>query len=228
MSGSLQVTASTNFEGGEFLFRQAVQRDCWAEIDLFLGYRWLQLEDGLLVEETTQSLAGVTSGTSFELFDRFDTRNSFHGGELGMSLRRQIARCWSLEILAKLAIGNVNSEATIDGQTITIASTGTTVDQSGLLAQGTNIGTYERDKIGTATEVGIKLKRACCNGIDLTVGYTFLYLSDVLRAGDQIDTNINVSQLPPGTLTGAPFPEFGFQSTGFWAQGLSFGIEGRF
>lgn len=228
VSGSLLVTASTNFEGGEFLFRQAVQRDCWAEIDLFLGYRWLQLEDGLLIEETTQSLAGATSGTSFDLYDRFDTRNSFHGGELGMSLRRQVARCWSVEILAKLAIGNVNSEATIDGQTITVASTGTTVNQSGLLAQGTNIGTYERDKIGTATEVGVKLKRACCKGIDFTVGYTFLYLSDVLRAGDQIDPNINVSQFPPGTLTGASFPEFGFQSTGFWAQGLSFGIEGRF
>ena len=228
VSGSVAVTASTEFEGGEFLFRQAVQRECWAELDLLVGYRWLQMEDGLLIEENTESLVAVNAGTSFDLFDRFDTRNSFHGGEAGMSLRRQVAACWSLEVLAKLAIGNVNSEATIDGQTITVASTGTTVNQSGLLAQQTNIGTYERDKLATATEVGVKLKRAFGNGLDFTVGYTFIYLSDVLRAGDQIDTNINVSQLPPGTLTGAAFPEFSFQSSGFWAQGLSLGIEGRF
>ena len=228
VSGSLLTTASTNFEGGEFLFRQAVQRDCWAEIDLLFGYRWLQLEDGLLIEELTQSLDPASAGTSFALYDRFDTRNSFHGGELGMSLRRQVAHCWSLEILAKLAIGNVNSEATVDGQTITIAPTGTTVRQGGLLAQPTNIGVYERDKLATATEVGVKLKRALGRKTNLTVGYTFLYLSDVLRAGDQIDPSINTSQLPPGPLTGAAFPEFSFQSSGFWAQGLSIGLEGRF
>ena len=228
VSGSVQATASTQFEGGEFLFRQVAQRECWAGIDLFLGYRWLQLEDNLLIQETTQSLAAATAGTSFELFDRFDTRNSFHGGELGLSFRRQIAACWTLEILGKLAIGNVNSEVNIDGQLITVASTGTSVNPNGLLAQPTNMGTYERDKLATATELGIKLKRAFGNGIDFTVGYTFLYLSDVLRAGDQIDPSINVSQLPPGTLTGGAFPEFEFQSSGFWAQGLSLGIEARF
>ena len=229
VSGSLVTTASTSFEGGEFLLRQAVQRDCWAEIDLFLGYRWLQLEDGLLIEELTQSLVSASAGTSFALYDRFDTRNSFHGGEVGMSLRRQVAHCWSVELLAKLAIGNVNSEATVDGQTITIAPTGTSVRQGGLLAQQpTNMGAYERDKLATATEVGVKLKRSVGSRTSLTVGYTFLYLSDVLRAGDQIDTNINGSQLPPGTLTGAAFPEFSFQSGSFWAQGLSIGIEGCF
>lgn len=228
VSGSVLATATTKFEGGEFLFRQAVQRECWAEIDLLFGYRWLQQEDGLLIQEATQSLAAATAGTSFDLFDRFDTRNSYHGGELGLSLRRQIAACWTLEILGKLAIGKVNSEVTIDGQIITVASTGTTVNPNGLLAQPTNIGTYERDKLATATEVGVKLKRTFGNGIDFTIGYTFLYLSDVLRAGDQIDPNINVSQLPPGPLTGAAFPEFEFQSSGFWAQGLSLGIEACF
>ena len=76
--------------------------------------------------------------------------------------------------------------------------------------------------------MGVKLRRVFVNGIDLTIGYTFLYLSDVLRPGDQIDPYINVSQLPPGPLEGAALPQFGFHSTGFWAQGLSFGIEGRF
>jgi hypothetical protein len=69
------------------------------------------------------------------------------------------------------------------------------------------------------------LRREFDNGVDLTLGYTFLYLSDVARAGDQIDPMINVSQLPPGPLTGAALPDFSFQSSGFWAQGLTFGVE---
>jgi hypothetical protein len=228
VSGSVLATASTHFDGGEFLFRQALQRECWAEIDLVVGYRWLQLEDGLLIEESTQSLVAAAAGTSFDLYDRFDTRNSFHGGELGMSLRGQLSCCWSLELLAKIGIGNMKSAATIDGQTTAISPTGTAVSEGGLLALPTNMGRYERDKLATATEVGLKLRRSFCDGIDLTIGYTFLYLSDVLRAGEQIDTNINVSQLSGGALAGAPFPEFNFQSNGFWAQGISFGIEGRF
>ena len=100
----------------------------------------------------------------------------------------------------------MSSTATIDGQTITVASTGTTVSQNGLLSQPTNIGTLRPGQTGHATEVGIKLKRAMGNRMNFTVGYTFLYLSDVLRAGDQIDTNINVSQISPGTLSGGALP----------------------
>lgn len=228
VAGSLDVTAATKFDGGEVLFRQAVQRDCWAEIDLLVGYRWLQLEEGLLIEESTQALTGAFAGTSFELFDEFETRNSFHGGEVGMAIRGQVARCWSLELLAKIAVGNVNSTAMIDGQTTAVTTTGTTTTDGGLLTQPTNMGNFNRHKIGTGTELGVKLRRVFVNGIDLTIGYTFLYLSDVLRPGDQIDPYINVSQLPPGPLEGAALPQFGFHSTGFWAQGLSFGIEGRF
>ena len=228
VTGSVNVTASTKFDGGEILFRQGLQRDCWADIDLLVGYRWMQLDDGLLIDESTQSLAATTAGTSFDLFDRFDTTNTFSGAQVGMCFQGQLTRFWSMELLAKVGIGNLKSGVTIDGETITVASTGTTVSEGGLLAQPTNMGYYERDSLSTATEVGLKLKRAFGNGIDFTVGYTFLYLSDVLRAGDQIDTDINVTQLSGGTLEGAAFPEFDFRSTGFWAQGLSIGIEGRY
>ena len=77
VSGSLAVTASTNFEGGEFLFRRAVRHDCWGELDLFAGYRWLQLEDSLLIEETTESLVTATAGTTYDLFDRLTPTTAF-------------------------------------------------------------------------------------------------------------------------------------------------------
>ncbi len=228
VTGSVVASASTRLDGAEFLFRQGLRRECWADIDLLFGYRWIQLEDDLLIQEATESLVTATLGTTFDLYDRFATTNSFHGGELGMSLRGQINPCWSVELLAKIGIGNMNSTATIDGQLTTVSGTGTAVTEGGLLALPTNMGQYERRKVATATEVGLKLTRRFDRGVDLTIGYTFLYLSDVLRAGEQIDTDINVSQLSGGTLDGGAFPEFNFQSNGFWAQGLSFGLEARF
>ncbi len=62
----------------------------------------------------------------------------------------------------------------------------------------------------------------------LTVGYTFLYWSQVARAGDQISTVINPSQFPPGQLSGAPAPQFKLALSDFWAQGVNFGVDFRF
>ena len=61
-----------------------------------------------------------------------------------------------------------------------------------------------------------------------TVGYTFIYWSRVARPGDQIDTNLNLSQLPPGPLNGIPRPEASWSITDMWAQGISAGIDYRF
>ena len=64
-------------------------------------------------------------------------------------------------------------------------------------------------------------------GLELTMGYSFIYWSDVARAGDQIDFAINPTQIT-GTLTGPARPEFLFDTTGFMAQGLHFGLEYNF
>jgi hypothetical protein len=63
----------------------------------------------------------------------------------------------------------------------------------------------------------------------LYAGYSFLWVSTVARAGDQIDPVVNVTQVriktPPGPLVGPARPAFNFNGTDFWAQGLTFGLE---
>jgi hypothetical protein len=51
----------------------------------------------------------------------------------------------------------------------------------------------------------------------------------VARAGEQIDTNVNTSYLAASGLTpnGPAHPQFTFQETGFWAQGVNIGIDCR-
>jgi len=77
-------------------------------------------------------------------------------------------------------------------------------------------------------ELGVSLGYDLTCRLRATVGYTLIYWSNVARPGDQIDTELNASQFPPGELVGAPHPEFRFQTTDFWAQGLNFGLEYRF
>ena len=59
------------------------------------------------------------------------------------------------------------------------------------------------------------------------VGYDFLYLSDVVRAGDQV--NLAVNPNPLRGVTGGPAqPVFIVRPSDFWAQGVNFGLEFRY
>jgi hypothetical protein len=61
------------------------------------------------------------------------------------------------------------------------------------------------------------------------VGYNFLYWSNVIRPGNQVDRVINPNLLPPANGLGGPNrPTFEFHGSDFWAQGVSFGLEFRY
>ena len=66
------------------------------------------------------------------------------------------------------------------------------------------------------------------------VGYTFLYVSNVARPGNQINRNVNPTQSVsytgevPAILEGPAQPTFNFNSTSFWAQGSSIGLRVAF
>ena len=228
-SGSVSVAADTEFKGVEVLFRQAAVRSCSSNLDFLLGWRWAQLDDTLRIEEST--LSGddhPAPNTAIDLLDRFDTENSFHGLEFGVSLQRRMSAWWSFDVLGKTAIGNTKSVADVFGQTTTTANDETTVTAGGLLAQPTNMGRYNRSSFAGISELQITLRRQIHVGLELTFGYTLIYWSDLARAGDQIDSDVNLSQRPPGPLVGAPRPEFEFRPTNFWAQGMNIGLHYRF
>lgn len=229
LDGSVSVSATTGFQGVELLYRQAAGRSCWSSIDFLLGYRWVQLEDDLVIRESTLVLSGAAPNSTINLFDQFGTGNNFHGAELGVDVRRQIFPCWSLELLGKLAIGNTHSAARAGGSTTTRTAAGeTSTDAGGLLALPTNIGTYERDSFASVAELGVTLRRRLTCRLEASLGYTLVYWSEVARAGDQIDLDVNPSQISSGALVGAARPEFSFTTTDFWAQGLNVGLECSF
>ncbi len=229
VSGNVSVTADTQFQGAEILFRREATRAPGSRLDYLLGYRWTNLKDNLRIDESTLSLAGATNGVTFDLFDQFNTRNNFHGAEFGLKFDRQVNCLWSLELLGKIAVGNSHMVADVSGQTLTTAvDNSTSLTSGGLLAQRTNIGTYEHDVFSTVTELGLTLRRQFDCGLEATFGYTLVHWSEVARGGDQIDFGVNTSQLGGGARVGEGRPGFLLDMSDFWAQGLSLGLEYRF
>jgi hypothetical protein len=200
-------------------------------IDFIAGYRFYRLDDRIHLREDliSRDPAGfVQIGTRFEIDDDFDTSNEFHGAEIGFI--EDIHRgCWSLNLAAKLALGNNTQRVRINGSTVITPPNQTSASSvGGLLAQPTNIGTFERSDFTAIPNLSMNIGYQWTCHLRSYVGYSLIYWNDVARAGDQIDTTVNTSQLPPGALVGAARPAFAFEDTNFWAHGVNAGLEFRF
>lgn len=229
--GSIHVRGETSLQGVEVLYRQAFCQQCARRVDFLVGWRYNQLDDSLVISDFKRSLSansGLQIGTTIEEEDRFTTCNQFQGAEIGVVALLQ--KCgWTLDVAAKLGLGNNHARVDIRGSTtVTVPDPDVAMTPTGLLAEPTNIGTYAKDVFALVPEVGISVGYEITPCLRATVGYTFLYWSQVARPGDQIDLDLNVSQLKPGGLTGAPRPAFDWKLTDMWAQGLSLGLDYRF
>ena len=221
-NGTVGVSASTEFEAAEVLLRRSLlgEGDCCLQVDFVVGYRYAGLTDRLNVFQSTNDTGGAAPGSSSVLADHFTTDNNFHGAQIGTISTYRRDR-FSLEVLAKLALGNTHSTATVRGTNVVTDSGGNvTFSNAGLLVQATNSGRFETDDFAVMPELGVTLGYEINCNLSATVGYRFLYMSRVARAGDQIDLDLD--------LSGATRPLFAFEHTDFWAQGLTIGLDYRF
>ena len=224
-AGNIDVGIRSKFYTGEALLRKSAGRTRGHQLDWFLGYRIAGLDDDIRISEQSEVLAGPAVGTQFTLTDQFRTRNTFHGVDLGFSYHECFSPRWSAEVLARVALGTTRTRTDIVGQTLTQLAGDSAVSHSGLLAQPTNSGTWIDDEFSTVTELGLVLRRQLRGGLSATLGYSYFYWQDVVRAGDQIDIRINTSQLPPSGPSGPARPRVNNTDDSFWAHGFRVGFE---
>jgi hypothetical protein len=194
------------------------------------GYRFFRLREGLLIgEQLTVTEAGglIAQGTEFEIFDSFRAENDFHGAEIGV-VGEWWNDMWTVELLAKVAVGNLHRETAIEGLTVTRTPPPTPVTSTasgGLLALSPNSGTRISDTFTALPEVGVNLQLQLSPSVSLTVGYSLLVLPDVFRTGDMIDRTVNPTFIPGnGPPSGPERPAVVENESDFWAQGLNIGL----
>ena len=226
-SGSTSIRTSSDFLGAEAYFRIFGQRNRNFQFDVIGGYHFLRLDDGLTISDGIVSGPDnglVPLGTVFQIDDVFDATNVFHGGQLGI-LGEYRRGSVSLNFLTKFSIGNMQQIVRIDGSTV-IAEPGlpSVTSAGGLYTQPSNIDTHQRDKTAFVPEFGITLGYDLTCRLKATLGYSLIWWNDVALAGDQIDPVINLTQAQGGVLVGDARPEFTFNTTDYWVQGLNFGL----
>jgi hypothetical protein len=236
VAGSLDASATSgSLLGAGAWLRCNLCRGCWWRLDGLAGYRYLRLSDRVdvferLVSTNPDNPNGVPFGTQIGLEDHFATANNFHGFDTGLEGE---VRCGglALQVLGKLAVGGTFETADIQGNT-TVAFPGSSpaVSPGGLLAVASNSGHHTGGAFSFVPELGVRLGYLLGPDCRLSVGYSLLFWTDVVRAGDQVDLAVNPGLIPPVThpVGGPQRPAFEFQRTTIWAQGVDLGLEFRF
>jgi hypothetical protein len=223
-TGSVSIREFSDLEGAEFFLRRNLFQQCNGRADLIVGYRYARLADSLGINASIAASANdpFEPSTTRNISEQFNALNEFNGAEFG--LIGQWQRCeWSLELVAKIAVGATNSHVRIAGST-----TGTLAGPGGMYALPTNIGAYDRSEFSMLPELGFTISRDLGCRLRATMGYTLMYWGKVMRAGEQIDLNVNPTQIAPSTLAGSPQPQFSFATNDLWIHGLNLGLEYRF
>jgi hypothetical protein len=232
VAGRVSVDPTSRLQGYEANLLCNLCCSCNWSLDCLAGFRYLDLDEGLGITENLTVLPSVPliGGTQFVVQDHFNTHNQFYGGQLG--LRGQVWQgCFFAVANLKCALGDSQQGVDIAGfTTITPPGGPATTQSGGLLALPSNGGHFFGDRFAVVPEGSLVLGYQVTEHVSLTVGYTFLYWSNVARPGDQIDRGLNPAALP---LNGAPptptsRPAFLLQDSDFWVQGLTFGLELRF
>lgn len=240
LAGGIAVSSSSRVLGWEINVVGNLVQARSRSLDLLLGFRALDLNESLEINERYAPLmpgltflgAQVAASNSLTDFDRFQASNRFYGPQLGGKFDWTRGR-FTVGVVGKVALGTTLQAVDITGATALVTPAGVAaVAPGGVLALPSNIGHHYQEQFTVVPEVGLNLGVYITPRLTARVGYTFLYWSDVVRPGAQVDRRVSLNQVPSDTLFGVPGPSnrpaFAFRESDYWAQGLNFGLEFRY
>ncbi len=197
-------------------------------INAGLGARYVQLTEGLALQD---SFYDDASTGLVVVRDQFGTDNQFYGGLIGLNGQVNCGKAW-LSFGGDISFGVMRQNSDIEGTTtVTRAAfgfpTGTT--DAGILAQPSNAGHNARNAFAVVPTAQVKLGYQFTRNFDAWAGYDFMYLSNVIRPGTQIDRLVNPTQNTVFlTPTGTPAPTPSFTNVDYFAHGVNVGVRLRY
>lgn len=234
VGGTVAIEATSSLQGWAPNLIYNVTCDRNFRIDALVGFRYYELKEQLHVTETLNTPpAPVPGQTRLQVTDEFDSRNYFYGGSIGAQAEYRRGR-WFAGGSAALALGTTHEVVNVRGSTL-VARNGSsvaTLNNGGFLALPSNIGRQTNNEFAVVPEVNLRLGAQLTDHVRAFVGYNLIYWSDVARPGPQVDLSLDPRQISRNgrttTFSGATSPAPRTNSTDFWAQGLTFGIEIRY
>jgi hypothetical protein len=237
-AGLVEADTTTRMTGWEINGVANLYSGPQLRLNAIAGYRYFMVNEGLRVEQTNlfPPAAGQTLPVLTAAADQFDAHNRFHGGQLGLTVDMTNGPIF-VEATGKVGLGESIMVVQVSGQTVAVPA-GFPLQPpqyfaGGVLAQPTNSGHFVRTAFAVLPEAIVKVGYLFRDRSRLYVGYNFLYLSEAVRPGDQVDPVVDPSQVPlsgraSASALMAERPAPVLTKSDFWVQGLVFGLEYRY
>jgi hypothetical protein len=168
-------------------------------------------------------------GAATKHSDVFLTENTFFGGDFGARSSFRWRR-FLIDVTGRTAVG-------VNSPTVAIAGENglpfymarpNHLAPEGFFAQPSNVGRFwAHNSFAVVPNAQFHVGYDLTKRLRLTVGYEALLWTSVLRAGNQIDRTLNLSQ-STGPLVGPASPVTQAKSSTFWAQGFTTGFQLNF
>jgi|KBSSwiStaDraftv2_1062776.scaffolds.fasta_scaffold40433_1 hypothetical protein len=234
-SGSARTELTNNLLGVELNGAWALAPAGAWQLDAIGGFRYLRLRETYSLTSDSPYIPPFPQDI-WITSDNFDTTNHFYGLQAGLRARIDEGSFFAAGTV-KVALGAMVQKVNINGSLVTNDYTdyGPTVTYpGGWFALPTSIGSYSHTAFAVVPEVALNLGYRITPSVSLMLGYSFLYASNVVRPGDQINRTLNWTQSvahtedPNATLLGPAQPSFQRNDSAFWAQGINLGLAIRF
>ncbi len=241
-AGALAVTSRSQLWGTEANAVLGLVDTGHLRLQALSGFRYADLDESLSLSWQPTAVAGgvipfegigFPAPSSESTIDSFRTRNQFYGSQVGLRGEYALGN-FVVGATGKVALGDNHEVVNVGGVASLVPNVGPAVTvPGGQFAAPSNSGRFTHDEFAVIPEVEVKLAYQATRNLRATVGYDFLYWSQVVRPGSQVDLIVDDRANPvnpgfiPGT-TGTVYPRPEFNRTDFWAQGLTFGLEFRY
>ncbi len=217
-AGNVAIQTSLSIVAAELYGRALVGKSKNHRFEMLGGYSHFNIADSLAMQVNSIALAGAQ--TIFN--DSFETRNEFHGGQIGSEISLNRGR-WTASSLTKVHLGNMSQRVAVNGS-LTQGPFGVApvlTANEGLFARGDIIGVREQNVFAFAPEMNFKLGYQFRDHVNFHVGYSFVYWNNVALAGDQMDRNLYVDGTDLGNA--GPVRHVDIRTSGFFVQGIDLG-----
>ncbi len=229
--GTASLQSTSCMQGAEVNVLACIPEDCGVNLVLLAGLRYWSYYEQLTFRTSSPFIPPQVVDV-YKTSDNFDGRNNFYGGQVGAKIEFKNNQFF-VSALGKVAIGTMHQRLAIKGHLKTNDFSGFGPVEKftgGYFALPSNIGEHSRDVLATIPEGKISFG-IVTDVYRAEVGYSFLYVNNVLWAGNMISNKLNPTQSVtstenPGTvLVGPKEPKAQFKSSKFWAHGLNVSLE---
>lgn len=138
-------------------------------------------------------ITGLTTILSVASLNNLMTHNNFYGANFGTSWDWAVTDRLHFEGYGKIGVGAMTETFTITGGSA-VATAAVSGFSAGGILPAAAFYNYGKTRYAVTPELNFRLGYNICRNLKATIGYNFLYLSSVVRPGEQIAFNpFNVS-----------------------------------